>query len=375
MQPVKVETNAQKRAFCNVSRKIYRNDPHWVCPLDDELESIFDPGKNDHFNNGEASRWILKNSRDEVLGRIAAFVDFSRAQTFEQPTGGVGFFECIDDKNAACSLFEKAKEWLKEQGMEAMDGPINFGSNYNYWGLLVEGFVRPAIGMNYHPPYYRKLFEAFGFEPLYEQYTNLLDLNRPFPSRFARIAEWACRKQNITACPLEMKKLDQFVEDFVTIYNQAWQHHKEFQPIEKDYIEKELSSLKALLEEKLVWFVYVNDQPAGFVITIPDYNELFKKFNGKLNLWKMLRFWYYKQRKKMTRARVLIMGVVPRFQKHGIESVLIQRLYSQKEHFPAMKEAELSWVGNFNKQMLALHKATGARLKHKHITFRKELKT
>ncbi|HOI32992.1 MAG TPA: hypothetical protein PLC47_09515, partial [Bacteroidales bacterium] len=145
MKLIEVKTRAQERAFLDVAREIYKADPVWVCPLDKTIAGIFDSKKNIFFRQGEACRWILRNDQGKLIGRVAAFINRKKAFGYKQPTGGMGFFECINDQNAAFLLFDQCKEWLKTKGMEAMDGPINFGENDNFWGLLVEGFTHPSF--------------------------------------------------------------------------------------------------------------------------------------------------------------------------------------------------------------------------------------
>ena len=184
MKLSEVKTKAQKRAFLDLARELYKDDPVWVCPLDNVIEGVFDPAKNVFFEQGEAIRWILYDDSGKLIGRVAAFINRKKAFGYEQPTGGMGFFECIDDQNAAFMLFDQCKNWLTEKGMEAMDGPINFGENDNFWGLLVEGFTHPSFGMPYNHPYYEQFFRAYGFKEYFEQVTNHLDLTIPFPERF-----------------------------------------------------------------------------------------------------------------------------------------------------------------------------------------------
>ena len=75
-------------------------------------------------------------------------------------------------KQAAFLLFDTAKEWLSSKGMQAMDGPINFGENDTNWGLLVEGFTQPGFGMGYHKKYYEEHFlKKYGFKNYFEQYS------------------------------------------------------------------------------------------------------------------------------------------------------------------------------------------------------------
>ena len=171
MNIIEVLTPADKTDFIDFPKRLYKNDPFWVCPLDSMVEALFDPLKNNAFSNGEAKRWILKDNNGKLLGRIAAFIDMKRSAANSQPTGGIGFFEVVENKEAAFSLFDTAKAWLKSKGMEAMDGPINFGENDNNWGLLVDGFMQQGFGMPYNKKYYRSFFENYGFKNYFEQYS------------------------------------------------------------------------------------------------------------------------------------------------------------------------------------------------------------
>jgi len=163
MKLFEVNDKKTKKEFLDVARVLYKDDDVWVCPPDKTIDGIFDPDKNVFFNHGEACRWILKDDQGMLIGRVAAFINNKKAFNFDPPTAGMGFFECINDNDAAFMLFDKCKEWLSERKIEAMDGPINFGENDNFWGLLVEGFTHPSYGMNYNFPYYKDLFEAYGF--------------------------------------------------------------------------------------------------------------------------------------------------------------------------------------------------------------------
>jgi hypothetical protein len=158
MQIIAVSDSKTKRDFLNVARFLYKDDPNWICPLDAEIEQIFDAAKNPFFKHGTCKRWILQDDVGNTIGRVAAFINEKKAHQYEQPTGGMGFFECTDNKAAAFLLFDTAKTWLQEQGMKAMDGPINFGENDSFWGLLVEGFTPPSYGMNYNHAYYHRFF-------------------------------------------------------------------------------------------------------------------------------------------------------------------------------------------------------------------------
>ena len=168
MRIEEVASPRQIKDFHKLPFRIYQSDKSWVPHLKQDVEKVFDPLKNKHFRNGRATRWLLKTDSGEVIGRVAAFVYDKYSKGMEQPTGGMGFFECINDKDAAFMLLDKACEWLKDKGMEAVDGPINFGEKNMFWGLHIENFTSaPSYGMNYNPEYYVELFEAYGFQIYY----------------------------------------------------------------------------------------------------------------------------------------------------------------------------------------------------------------
>ena len=149
MQTIEVNNKQSAKEFLAVAVLLYKDDKNWIRPLDKDIEQVFDEKKNKAFRHGEAIRWVLKNNDGKLIGRIAAFVNKRYKSKGDDVTvGGVGFFECINDQSAANYLFDTAKQWLQSKGMEAMDGPINFGERDRWWGLQVEGFQQPLYCMN-----------------------------------------------------------------------------------------------------------------------------------------------------------------------------------------------------------------------------------
>lgn len=365
-----VDNTKTATEFLNVAREIYKNDPNWVCPLDQDIEAVFDPKKNKFHSHGTCTRWILKSDNGKLIGRIAAFINEKKAYQPQQATGGIGFFECIDNSEAANLLFDTAKKWLEDRGMQAMDGPINFGENDSFWGLLIEGFTTPSYGMNYHHPYYYKLFKDYGFSVLYEQITNHLALSKPFPERFTKIANWVANKEGYTFKHLEVNKLEEFAKDFVEIYNDAWQNFENFVPLDTKGILESFNKMKVVMDEKLIWFAYINGEPASVVVIIPDANQMIKSFNGKLGIIEKLKFLYYRW-KGVKRMRAVVMGTKKAYQKLGLESALFIKLKEYVIPKNQYEELELSWVGDFNDKMLAIHEATGAIFGKKHATLQK----
>jgi hypothetical protein len=366
---LEVQTQKELKAFIDLPRKLYKNDPEWIAALDEEIESIFDPDKNSFFNHGICKRWLAIDEDGETIGRIAAFINYQKVNGKER-TGGIGFFECINDKQIAKKLFCTAKEWLEAKDMNAMDGPINFGENDKFWGLLVEGFQSPSYGMNYNPPYYIDFFESYGFEKLYDQFTNVLKLDEPFPGRFTKISDWVMRKGDYSFEHFTSANKEKYFHDFKDIYNDAWNGFENFVPIEIETIRESFRQMEQIMDEKIIWFAYYKQQPIAFVICLPDANQLLKPLQGKMSLLNKLRFIWYKKTTTIDRLRIIVMGCKQKFHNRGIESALIRCLQNEVMPRNTVKEIELAWVGDFNKKMMALHEATGAVKAKVHRTYR-----
>ncbi len=377
MQLIEVRTTEDKNEFISLPKQLYKNDPFWVCQLDSVIESVFDPNKNNTFNHGEASRWILKDDKNITIGRIASFVDNVRSEANNQLTGGMGFFEVIESKEAAFALFDIAKKWLSERGMEAMDGPINFGENDNNWGLLVEGFMQQGYGMPYNKQYYRAFFEEYGFKNYFEQYSYHRVIRGKeneivqFPERIMKIAAWLSKRPGYSFQHFEIRNKDKYVKDIVSIYNSTWSVFKEdFTPLDPEFLNESLEKAKFVIDEELIWFAYFNEKPIAFFVLFPDLNQILKHMNGKLNLFNMARFLFYKSTHKMNRMRAVVGGVHPSYQNSGVESAIFFHLYKVFIKKPWFKELELSWVGDFNPKMIAIYEALGAHKAKTHITYR-----
>jgi hypothetical protein len=377
MQISEVKTPKDNREFIDFPKKLYKEDPFWVCPLDSEISAIFDPSRNYLFSRGNAARWILKDDDGNTIGRIAAFFEKAKSAVYDYPTGGIGFFEVVEDKKAAFTLFDTGKKWLSANGMEAMDGPVNFGENDNNWGLLVEGFMQQGFGMPYHKKYYRAFFEEYGFQNYYEQYSyhrtvrNQDGKIEEFPPRIMKIAEWLSKRPGYSFHHFEFSRKDKYVSDLVEVYNSAWSVFKEdFTPLDPEMLEATFRKAKPIIDPDLIWFAYFNDKPIAFFILFPDVNQIIKPFKGRLNLWNMIRFLFFRATHKMTRMRAIVGGVTPSHQNTGVESAIFYYLYNVFRLKPWYKELELSWVGDFNPKMTAIYEALGAQKAKTHITYR-----
>lgn len=355
------------RIFHSLPRRLYQSDPNFISHLDKDIEQVFDPKKNSAFQGGgKAMRWLLFDQKAKPIGRIAAFY---RAEAQE---GGIGFFECIDQRKAAHMLFKTAENWLLLSGMKSVQAPVNFGERDKYWGLLIDGFKNPAYQEPYNFPYYRKLFMEEGYQLEFKQTTSEICVDEFRIENFEGLRMRWQKNSDLEIRKFSYAHFDQFVADFVHIYNNAWGEKDFFVPLNEKRVADLFKSMKSIVREDLLLFTYYKKKPAAFYISIPDVNPVFKHLNGRFGLWHQLKFIFYLKRTAIKRSRGLVFGVVPKYQRLGITTGMIIQMYETMQNDPHLKCTELSWIGDFNPAMHALFEKVGAREVKIHHTYRKE---
>jgi len=357
MQMQEVKTDADKKAFLQVAIDIYKNDPNWIRPLDKDIEEVFDAEKNKFFKKGECTRWILRDDNGKAIGRIAAFVN--KQYKNEQPTGGLGFFECINDANAAYFMFDHCKQWLQARGMEAMDGPINFGERDKWWGLLVEGFYSPLYCMNYNPAYYKELFEGYGFKVYFNQICYARHVEDKVDEKYYKRHAEVAKDPNFKAVHIRTAELEKFARDFTYVYNKAWAGHGGGKTLEERQVQKMFKAMKPAMDENISWFAYYKDEPIAIWISLPDLNQYFKHMNGKFGLWQKLYFLFLKKFGKCNRFVGLVFGVIPEFQGKGIDTYIIIEGGNHIQKVHRYGDYEMQWIGDFNPKMMNIAESLG----------------
>lgn len=371
MQVIEVKDKKTINEFLKLPFKIYKDDKNWIPHLKQDIEKVFDPKKNKAHSNGKVIRWILVDSNNNTIGRIAAFIDNKTANTFEQPTGGIGFFECVNDKKAAFTLFDTAKEWLTNEGMEAMDGPINFGEKNMFWGLLVKNFTDPnSYGMNYNPAYYIDFFETYGFKTYYNQYMFKRDMMVPTQQLFTDKSDRIMSRKQYSIRNVRGMSIEQIAENFKIVYNNAWAGHNNFKDMKSSTSLKIMKQLKPVYDPDIMVFVYYNQNPIAFYINIPELNEIFKFVNGNLNWIGKLKFLYHKWKKTPKTMVGIVFGVDRKFQAKGVEGAMIKWAEDNIVSLGRYNQTVLAWIGDFNPKMLKVCENLGADIYRSYITYR-----
>lgn len=371
MNLVEVTDRKTAKEFLLVNVIINRNDPNYIRPLDKDINQVFDPSVNKAFRHGKTIRWLLKNEEGELIGRIAAFVNKKyKSPGDEFPVGGIGFFDCINDQDAADMLFNVAKHWLMQQGMEAMDGPINFGERNNWWGLLVGGFDAPLYCMNYNQPYYQQLFERYGFRPFFNQYCFALKVKNRVQDKFYKRHAEVSMDPNFRAEHLKKNNLEKYASDFTTVYNKAWAGHGGMKEVKKDLVLSMFKRMKPVMDERLIWFTYYKDEPIGLWTNIPDLNQWFKYLDGRFDLWGKIKFLWYKATKRCYRFTGIAFGIVPEFQARGVDSFMIMEGAKIIQGQQLYDDYEMQWISDFNPKMINVAESLGTYRSRHLITYR-----
>lgn len=357
--------------FHRVPSIIYAEHDNYIPHLRQDIDKVFDASANKAFRNGgKAVRWVLKDG-SRLIGRIAAFVNTKYSAGMDQPTGGIGFFECIDDQNAANLMFDKAVEWLKAEGMEAADGPVNFGEKDRFWGLVVENFEDiPSYAMNYNLPYYQALFENYGWKLYYNQYVYKRDLYVPAQEVFVRKSEAIRSDPAYRISNIRGRSWEQVASDFCTVYNNAWGGHHGFKKMPMEQARKIIKALKAVVDRDIVVFVYHHDKPIAFYVNIPELNEIFRHVNGNLNLLGKLTFLWHKWRKTPNIMVGIVFGVDRAYHGKGVEGAMIKWAEEHIVTLNRYSETTLTWIGDFNPKMMHVAENLGATISRRLITYR-----
>jgi len=371
MKLIEVSTPAQEKEFIEMALRLYRNEKNWIRPLDADIEGLFHPETNKLFRNGAKSKcWLLQDEKGETIGRIAAFINPKMKE--KQPTGGIGFFECIQNQEAAFLLFDTAKSWLQSEGMEAMDGPINFGERDKWWGLLVEGYTEPNYNMPWNFPYYQSFFENYGFQLYFKQFTYARNVqNVGFDQKLIGRANVILANPDYEFRCIKGKELkEKAPEYFMTVYNKAWARH-----MGKSLALKEaqmmFAKMQPIIDWRLIYFGFYKGEPVSFFIQIPEINQIFKHVNGKMDLIGKLKFLWYKTFSPPNKMLGLVFGVIPEHQGKGVESAMVVEYdkMSGKSDFQ-YKTIEMNWVGDFNPKMMRVCEQLLAYIFKTHHTYR-----
>lgn len=342
-----VQTSGDTKKFIDFLYAHYRNDEHWVPPLRMDREKLIDKKKNPFYKHSLMELFLAERD-GQVVGRIGAIVNDNHNREHNDKVGFFGFFECINDQEVANALFEEAKKYLLSKGMNAMRGPANPSVNDEY-GLLVEGFDSPPVVlMTYNPPYYETLFLQWGLRKEKDLYAYILDQNTVYTEKFVRANEIVKQRNSLAFRSINMKDFSNEVKRIKEVYNGAWQYNWGAVAMTDEEFDALANDLKMVVEPDLVLIAESKGKIIGFGLSLPDINVALKyNKNGGLigGLWHL-----YTKKKKINLCRVIVLGVLPEYQKTGAAGVLFYETAVRAKKL-GYQFGEASWILEDNVMM------------------------
>ncbi len=369
-----VTTPADKELFLDVPARVYANDPHWVPPIRSSIAKQFEPS-NPFFQYGKLQQFIAlsEESSPQPLGRIVAAVNQRLNEREGKNIGLFGFFECISDFDVAQALLETASQWLREQGMTVVRGPIDL-STHNSCLFLVDGFeLSPMIMTSYNPIYYPQFLEQAGWYKAKDAYGYNFPLDKPLPSEFEKAYRIAC-KSGVSFRPIRTKG-EAFDEDALSLYrllNTTFSNNWSFTPRTESEFLEEAKSLQSLVDPDVFPVAEYNGEMIGCFMGLPDYNIALKHIAGKLNWLGILKFLWY--RRQIDQGRVIVVCSLPDYRRKMVPLALIYLgMQGGIKKGKPYKRAELSWVYEDNYPSRKLIEAAGGKIYKTYRIYEKAL--
>ncbi|MEO8612711.1 MAG: N-acetyltransferase [Chloroflexota bacterium] len=375
----KVENTEDFQAFFNFPWTLYKNDPNWVPPLLSMRRDLLDKKKNPSWEYMEGDYFAAWRGK-EIVGTITALVNHRHNEFHEENVGWFGTFDVFDDQEAATALLDTAADWVKTRKYDAIRGPQSF-TTHEETGLLVDGFDRPVLLMPYNPRYYQKLVEGAGFVKAMDIYSFHLSrqgaIEHATADRLERLTKAVMKRNKITVRPIDSKKLKAEFQLFKDIYNAAWDKNWGFVPMTPKELDAMVKSLGDFFDPSMAFFAEVDGVPAGFVMGVPDFNEVLQKAYAQpgtpeiVTLLKAL--WYWKIRPVIDTARIPLMGVKEGYRNKGVDAVLYYYVLNALIDNPRIQHSDAGWILEANKDMVSIAKSFGSEIYKTHRFYEKKL--
>ena len=351
-----MKTASEREAFITFAWQVYKDNPYWVPPPIAERKHFLDSTKNPFFEHSKAE-YFMAFRDDEPVGTIAAFTNSAYNEFQGVNVGFFGFFEVLEDRDAAHALLQTAEEWARKAGHDAIMGPAQFSTNDEAF-LLIDGFNDPPRAlMTYNPPYYQGFIESAGYPKAMDVWAYSVDVSefiQNMPEKLERVVEKVRQKGKFHIRPVRMKEFDLEVEHIKRIYNKSWERNWGFVPMTDAEIDQFAASLKPIIDPDLVLMVEVDGEVVGFSLSIPDLNQPLRLAYPRPGLPEPLMMlkllWHWKVRRRVDWLRVVALGVLPEFRARGVDAMMY--LETAKRAAPkGYRWAEMSWILENNEMM------------------------
>jgi hypothetical protein len=367
---VAVEGGPELKDFIDLPWRIYAEYPNWIPPLKKEVRRMLDPRKHPFWEFSERILFVARRG-SKTVGRIAGIIDDNHNQVHNEKMGIWGFFECVDDPEAAAALFSSVETWVRRKGMTFMRGPLSPSTNYEV-GLLIEGFnYPPVLMMAYTPPYYPRLVESCGFSKEKDLLAFLIDGDYRLPEWMDSLAGRIAKKKGIHIRCFRPKEEDAEFALIREIYNASWSGNWGFVPLTDNEMKDIQKNVMEFADPDLAFFIYYENEPAAVCVIFPDINPLLKRLNGRIGLLGLLKFLLY--RREIRGLRCLMFGIKEKYQQLGIPMLAFHHIYEIARKQKKYQNLEMGWTLEDNESINSLIEEAGAKKYKKYRIFRKSL--
>ena len=376
----KVETASDFRAFFEFPWLVYKKDPHWVPPLLSMRRELLDKEKNPAWAEYMEGDYFAAWRDDRIVGTIAAYINHRHNKFHQEHIGWFGAFEVYDDQEAATALLDTAAEWVKARAYDAIRGPQTF-TTHEECGLLIDGFIRPALLMPYNHPYYQQLVENAGFHKNMDVYSFHMSRAQSSDSRLTdrlqRITQSVMKRNKIVIRPIDRKRLRQEFELFKELYNSAWDKNWGFVPMTPRELDAMVVSLGQFFDPDFAFFAEVDGDPAGFVLGIPDFNQVLQKAAprpGVPEVVSLIRaLWHWKVNPVIDWVRIPLLGVKEAYRKKGVDVALYWSILEACVNSPRINHSDSGWILETNDDMVSIAQNMGLEIYKTHRFYEKQL--
>ena len=363
----------ERRIFLTFPWRIYAGDPLWVPPLLPERSRDIDPQRGVFYKRGTAE-FFLAWMNGKPVGTVCAAEDRALNARTGKRESIFGFFECIDNPDAAKLLLDRAASWAQERGLDILSGPFNLDYESGY-GVLIEGRDRPPVMLCGHtPPYYRAMMESFGFSPLRADniaYEIPMDGASPALKRTAVLAERIRRRGWITIRVPDMRRWQEEVDTVHMLLNRALAHIPDFRPYERESVQALMTPFLSIADPDLILFAQVEGKTIGWFPGVPNVNEILIHANGLRHPWDRLRLLaHMRDRPKCLSIKSVL--ILPEYWGSGAPLLLFDEM-ARRARMKGYTWADLSLTSEDNPYTPALAARMGARIYKRYRVYTKSL--
>jgi GNAT superfamily N-acetyltransferase len=329
-------------SFIDFPHDLYKDDPNYVPELFIAQKDLL---TTHPFHKHSSVQPFLLYDDGKIIGRIAAILNNAHNNFNKVNDGFFGFFDCIDDQDAANMLFAAAAKWLKEKGADQkLIGPVNFSTN-EACGLLIQGFDSPPVlMMTYNYPYYAELIEKAGFSKQIDliawhwEGDNYDDKS----VRLLNALQERLKRNNIIIRKVNLKNFKHEAANLRKVYNSAWDQNTGFVPLNDEEFDHLAKDLKLILDPDFALVAEQDGKIVGFGLALPNLNEvLIKVKRGRLLPTGIFTILFNKS--KVKSIRIYALGVIDGYRKMGIEAVLYGTIIKEYQR-KGFKHAEAGWT-------------------------------